>query len=77
MPGFARFGRPSKILTVIVCTVLLSIVTWVVGYTYLVRIARYPSAGFFALKMIIGLFAVSFTIFVIFSLRGFFKRPPQ
>jgi hypothetical protein len=76
MPGFGRFGRPSKSLAFTVCVVLSAITAWVVGYLYLVRHAGYPSAGFFRAKTGVGVFAVSFIIFVVFRLRGFFKGPP-
>jgi hypothetical protein len=58
-------------------TIAIAVGGWVVGYTYLIRIAGYPAAGFFTFKIVIGLLAVSFTTCVIFRLRGFFTRPPR
>ena len=29
MPGFARFGRPSESLTVVVCIIMVSIASWI------------------------------------------------
>jgi hypothetical protein len=65
-------GFSSRLTTL---TIAIAVGGWVVGYTYLIRIAGYPAAGF--LKIIIGLLAVSFTTCVIFRLRGFFTRPPR
>ena len=56
-------------------TIAIAVGGWVVGYTYLIRIAGYPAAGF--LKIVVGLLAVSCTTCVIFRLCGFFTRPPR
>jgi hypothetical protein len=74
MPGFGRAGRPSKSLTLAILILLSAIVAWIVGYAYLVKIAGYPSGGFFTTRMALGLVVISFIAFVIFRLRGFFKN---
>jgi hypothetical protein len=51
--------------------------SWLVAYTYLVKIAGFPSAGFFTLKMLIGLLSLTFAITVMFRLRGFFRKSPR
>jgi len=75
MPGFSRFERPTNLLTLVVCAALVGLVSWLTGYEYVVRLAKFPSAGFFTWKMESGLFAVSSAIFVVLKLRGVFKRP--
>jgi hypothetical protein len=57
--------------------VAIAAAAWAVGYLYLVKIAGYPAAGFFTLKMVFGLLAVSVTAYVIFRLRGFFTTTPR
>ena len=66
----ANIGR------VAVLSVVIAVAAWLVGYTYLVKIAGYPSTGFFTLRMVLGLLAVSFALCAMFMLRGFFRRPP-
>jgi hypothetical protein len=57
-------------------SVAIAVAAWLVGYTYLVKIAGYPSTGFFTPKMVLGLLAVSFALCAMFMLRGIFRRPP-
>jgi hypothetical protein len=58
-------------------SVAITVAAWAVGYLYLVKIAGYPAAGFFSLKMVFGLLAASITACVIFRLRGFFTKTPR
>jgi hypothetical protein len=55
-------------------SVVVAGAVWCVGYLYLVKLAGYPAARFFTLKMLAGLVLLSFALSSIFWLR-FRSRP--
>jgi hypothetical protein len=63
----------GKIVRLFALSTVVAIAAWVVGYTYLVKIAGYSAAGFFTVRMVVGLLLVSFTLCLIFSLPEFFQ----
>jgi hypothetical protein len=69
-------SRSRNIGRLVGLSIAIAVAAWLVGYTYLVKIAGYPSTGFFTPKMVLGLLAVAFALCALFMLRGFFRRPP-
>jgi hypothetical protein len=63
----------ETIIKLVVLSTAIAGATCVVGYTYLVKIAGHPAAGFFTFKVAIVLLIASFALCLIFSLREFFN----